>query len=67
MAKIGRFEVVFRIFSGNPPAGAIVLGVLFLLMGYLWGIEVLIEGGWSLFVVGVLVEVLWLYLIGRSG
>ncbi len=62
-----RFEVVFKIFSGNPPAAAIALAVFFLLMGYLWNLEVSIEGGWSLFIIGTLFEALWLYLIGRSG
>ncbi len=64
---MGRFDVVSKIFSGNPPAVLIMLGILFLLVGYLWSIEVLIEGGWSLFIVGIIVEALWLYLIGRSG
>jgi hypothetical protein len=54
-------EAIIKIFANNPPSIAIALGGLMLLIGYPSQNQGLIIAGWAFFIIGVILQVLWLF------
>jgi hypothetical protein len=58
------FQVIIEIIANNPPSIAIAMGGLMIFTGSVAPVNGLVTAGWIFFIVGVILQILWLYYKG---
>lgn len=55
------FQVIIEIIANNPPSIAMTIGGLMIFTGSVASGSELVTAGWAFFIVGVILQILWLY------
>jgi Zn-dependent membrane protease YugP len=58
-------DVLVEVFASNPPSILIALAFVLLFFGFTIQVADMINAGWIFLVIGVLLQVLWLFLSKR--
>ena len=60
-------DVLIKVFASSPPSILIALAFVLLFFGSTANVSAMINAGWIFLALGVLLQMLWLFLSERNG